>query len=102
MRCVVTNRPDEITLHHCHGGSIKEAGWHVGMGQKQNPFLQIPLNVGWHVGRFGIDSGMGVITWEQTFGTQIEHLDTVNEQLSYDLWEQAEAWEKKNRGLFAP
>lgn len=96
LRCAVTRNP-QVTLHHCHGGSVKEAGWHVGMGQKQNPFLQIPLKADYHVGSLGIDSGIGVYTWEKYFGTQMEHLEWVNGQLDYDIWEQAELWEKENR-----
>lgn len=49
LRCMVTNNP-AVTLHHCHGGSIKEVGLHVGTGQRQNPFLQIPLHAKYHIG----------------------------------------------------
>lgn len=76
---------------------MKLNGWHVGMGQKQNPFLQIPLKADYHVGDMGIDSGMGVETWEQRFGTQMEHLQWVNDQLPYDIFWMAEVWERKNR-----
>lgn len=96
MRCVVTRNPF-ITLHHCHGGSMKEMGWHVGVAQKQNPFLQIPLKGDYHVGDMGIDSGMGVETWEQKFGRQWDHLIWVNDQLPYNLFAQAVKWEEKNR-----
>ena len=71
---------------------MKDAGWHVGMGQKQNPFLQIPLKDVYHVGDLGIDYGYGVETWEEMFGTQLEHLETVNKQLPYDIWALAKAW----------
>lgn len=67
------------------------------MGQKQNPFLQIPLTAEYHVGCFGIDSGMGVDTWEEIYGTQMEHLAWVNNQLPYDIFRQALAWEKDHR-----
>lgn len=96
LRCAVTRNP-HVTLHHCHGGSVKEAGWHVGMGQKQNPFLQIPLKAEYHTGDMGIDYGYGVETWEEHFGTQMEHLQWVNEQLGYDIFKEAERWEKENR-----
>lgn len=86
-----------VTLHHCHGGSIKDHGWHVGMGQKQNPFLQIPLHDVYHTGDWGIDSGMGVETWEQKFGTQWEHLIWVNNQLPYNIFAEAVKWEDANR-----
>lgn len=76
---------------------MKELGFHVGIAQRQNPFLQIPLHFNYHVGKMGIDSGVGVITWEQTFGTQVEHLIWVNDQLDYDIWTAAEEWEKRYR-----
>ena len=96
LRCVISQNTT-VTLHHCHGGSMKEAGWHVGMGQKQNPWLQIPLHEHYHTGGYGIDSGTGVQTWENYFGTQTEHLQWVNEQLPYDIFEQAKNWEEKHR-----
>lgn len=96
LRCVVSHNP-QVTLHHCHGGSVKAAGWHVGMGQKQNPFLQIPLKDVYHIGDFGIDSGYGVESWEKQFGTQMEHLEAVNQQLPYDIWSEAKAWEGEHR-----
>jgi hypothetical protein len=71
---------------------MKENGWHVGMGQKQNPFLQIPLHAHYHVGDQGIDYGLGVQTWERYYGSQMELLEKVNEQLPYDIWELAKAW----------
>jgi hypothetical protein len=76
---------------------MKEAGWHVGTGQKQNPFLQIPLKAEYHVGDLGIDYGYGVKRWEKDFGTQMEHLEWVNGQLDYDIFRLAEQWEKENR-----
>lgn len=68
-----------------------------GMAQRNNPFLQIPLQARYHVGDFGIDYGMGVKTWEEEFGSQVEHLNDVNGQLTYDLWMQARIWASKNR-----
>lgn len=96
LRCAVS-RSIWVTLHHCHGGSMKLYGWHVGIGQKQNPFLQIPLSIEYHTGNNGIDSGYGVKNWERDWGTQVEHLQWVNEQLPYDLFWMAEVWERKNR-----
>lgn len=90
-------RNPQVTLHHCHGGSMKDHGWHVGTGQKQNPFLQIPLKDVYHVGDLGIDYGYGVERWEKDFGTQWEHLEWVNDQLDYDIFQLAREWEEKNR-----
>ena len=71
--CMVSDRTP-VTIHHCHGGSMKDGHWHVGMGQKQNPFLIIPLHADYHVGDHGIDYGIGVKDWEYQYGTQAEHL----------------------------
>lgn len=76
---------------------MKDMGWHVGMGQKQNPFLQIPLKDTYHVGDLGIDSGYGVERWEKDFGRQWDHLIWVNDQLPYNLFAEAVRWEEKNR-----
>lgn len=97
LPCAVTRRKP-VTLHHCHGGSMKDAGWHVGTGQKQNPFLQIPLHAEVHVGDFGIDYGVGVQSWEKLFGKQTEHLTWVSWQLGYDVFQAAAEWERKHRG----
>ncbi len=86
-----------VTLHHCHGGSIKDNGWHVGMGQRQNPFLQIPIHERFHTGNFGIDSGYGVLSWEKDFGTQWSYLAELDRILPYDLLIQATWWEEKHR-----
>jgi hypothetical protein len=93
LPCCVSDRTP-VTLHHCHGGSILDAGFPVGMALKQNPFLQIPLHAEYHVGNFGIDYGEGVLTWEQKFGTQVEHLRWVQEKLGYpvDLFEMARTY----------
>jgi hypothetical protein len=96
LPCAVT-RSAPVTLHHCHGGSMREHGWSVGMGQRQNPFLQIPLKAEYHVGRFGIDYGYGVLSWERDFGTQWEHLQWVNDQLDYDIFQLALDWQNRHR-----
>ena len=76
---------------------MKRNGWPVGMGQKQNPFLQIPLKDTFHVGDFGIDSGYGVERWEKEFGEQMEHLEWVDAQLEYSIFEEAQRWQRENR-----
>ena len=101
LRCIISRNPS-VTLHHCHGGSMAESGWAVGMGQKQNPFLQIPLNAHYHVGDMGIDYGVGVLTWELRFGKQMELLEEVNQKLPYNLWEEARAWEDEHREKSQP
>ena len=95
LGCILTGRKP-ATLHHVHGGSIKDLGYHVGMGQRQSDALVIPLIAEYHsVGPCGIDSGMGVETWEQTFGTQAEFIDEVGEALGYNLWDLEAAWQSK-------
>jgi hypothetical protein len=97
LPCAVSGR-DRVSLHHCHGGSMKLLGWHVGMGQKQNPFLQIPLAPELHyIGPDAIDGGIGVESWERKYGTQVEHLGWVAEQLGYDIFALARAWGEKYR-----
>ncbi len=78
---------------------MKDAGWHVGAGQRQNPFLQIPLHAKYHVGNFGVDYGVGVLTWEENFGSQYAALEWTNEQLGYpvSIFELAQQWELANR-----
>lgn len=76
---------------------MKEMGWHVGVGQKQNPFLQIPLQDKYHIGDCGIDSGYGVESWEADFGRQWDHLLWVNDQLGHNIFAEAVKWEEQYR-----
>ncbi len=94
LRCVITNNP-VVTLHHCHGGSMTDAGYQSGTAQRGSgsEALVIPLKAEYHVGDEGIDYGIGVITWERYYGTQIEHLKDIGEQLGYDLFSLAKAWD---------
>lgn len=102
LKCVVCASPF-VQLHHTHGGSMLQIATELalpnpGMAQRNNPFLQIPLNAVYHVGEFGIDHGMGkfktVEDWEAAFGTQKEHLASVSEQLGYDVFEAAQRWRR--------
>lgn len=88
LPCVVTGRTP-VTLHHCHGGSMKEAGFHVGMGEKASDWLQIPIHADLHVGPMGIDGGFGVKAWEELNGRQIDHLGAVSKKLGYNVIERA-------------
>lgn len=93
-----------VTLHHCHGGSMLLAGWPVGMGQRQNPWLQLPLHAEYHVGSRGIDSGTGVRTWEARYGDQLTHLRELDLALGYDrsIFSYAHDWENEHRGKGEP
>lgn len=94
LTCVITHNP-QATIHHCHGGSMKDAGYHSGGAQRGcGEALVIPLKADYHVGDQGIDYGTGVLTWELWYGTQMEHLREVNESLDYDIFELHEAWQK--------
>jgi len=92
LRCVVSGTP-YVTLHHCHGGSLADAGINTGMSQRGcSEALVIPLAPQYHVQDEGIDYGVGVQTWELWYGTQMEHLQDVSEQLGYDLIELYHHW----------
>lgn len=97
LGCVVTFS-DMASIHHCHGGSIREFFGSKGMpgvGQKQNDWLVIPLHPRLHTGSEGIDNGMGttVASWERRYGKQIQFLKQVRQQIlqkhGYDILERA-------------
>lgn len=97
LGCMVTFS-DMATIHHVHGGSIREFfGAHgmPGAGQKQNDWLVIPLHPRLHTGQDGIDNGMGttVASWERRYGKQIQFLKQVRHQIiqkhGYDIFERA-------------
>lgn len=95
--CVVTGNP-AVTLHHCHGGSMAEAGYHTGMAARGcGEALVLPLKADFHFGDEGIDYGVGVKTWEHWYGSQMDHLRDLSIDLGYDLfrlhrlWQDAEA-----------
>lgn len=92
MACIVSEeRP--VTLHHCHGGSMSEAGINRGTSQKPSDWLIIPLAARYHTGEFGIDSGQpdwgDVDRWEEHFGSQIEHLTAVSLAVGYNVFKKA-------------
>lgn len=87
LGCLISGRPYP-TIHHCKGGSLRGIV-QKGMGQKTSDWLVIPLDWEFHIGDHGIDSRMGVIAWERSFGTQVEHLDEVCRRLGYDVWGKA-------------
>jgi hypothetical protein len=68
---------------------MKDIGVHSGGSQKSNHWLQIPLSVHVHTGPQGIDSGMGVESWEKCFGPQVMLLKNVSKQLGYDVFKKA-------------
>ena len=82
------------TIHHCHSGSLADAGWTRGWAQRGvSEALVIPICSPIHsVGQFAIDGGFGVRSWETKFGTQMDFLREVSELLGYDLFELALKW----------
>jgi hypothetical protein len=75
---------------------MADAGYHSGMAQRGcGEALIIPLKADFHVGDEGIDFGVGVQTWEMWYGTQMDFLREVNEQLDYDIFELHEKWLKE-------
>jgi hypothetical protein len=94
--CVTFQTP--ATIHHVHGGSIREAFGKQAMpgaAQKQNDWLVIPLHASMHTGQRGIDNGMGktLAQWEATYGKQIDYLRKVRQQIwrrfGYDMFAEA-------------
>ena len=72
------------------------AGYATGMAQRGvGEALLLPLKADYHIGDDGIDFVIGVTTWELWFGTQMEHLAEVNEQLDYDIFELHKAWKEQ-------
>lgn len=100
LGCIITGSP-YATIHHCHGGSMKDRGWHVGMSQKQNQALVIPLHIELHsMGPEAIDGGKGVHSWEAQYGRQVDLIDKVSHLVGYDLWELAEHFNPRNPRWF--
>lgn len=91
MPCVVTCR-SPVTLHHCHGGSLTEEYPHLARGksQKTSDWLVIPIHADLHYGNHGIDSGVGVLTWEMKWGRQTDYLRRVIEETGVDVFMRAE------------
>ncbi|MCF6327569.1 MAG: hypothetical protein L3J21_09805 [Devosiaceae bacterium] len=68
---------------------MKDVGVHRGKGQKVSDWLIIPLDWDLHTGSLGIDSGMGVLTWEKRFGKQVHFIDMVSIALDVNVWVRA-------------
>ncbi len=99
LRCVVSGTDQRIELHHCHSGSLrfefpKFAQLLRGGGQKTNPFFQIPINFEFHRGKWDPEA-IGIYTWEEMWGRQVDHLHTVSDLIGYDVFEHAQAWVNK-------
>ena len=63
LSCLITGRPNP-TLHHAKSGSMTQIIGLHGLSLKVSDWLVIPLDALMHTGALGIDSGMGVLSWE--------------------------------------
>ena len=98
LRCIITGNP-AVTLHHCHGGSMAEAGYQSGGALRGcGEALVLPIKADFHVGDEGIDYGVGVKTWEKWYGTQMDHLKEISEELGYDVFDLHERWQAEESG----
>jgi hypothetical protein len=86
MGCIVSGAP--ATLHHAHGGSVKDRGFHRSIGRKSSNWLVIPLSFDLHVGDNGIDR-IGVTRWEAKYGKQADFLDAIAKRTGVDVWAKA-------------
>ena len=93
LGCIIRGSPDP-TIHHVHSGSVADAGWTRGTSQRGvSEALVLPLSLDLHsMGKYAIDGGFGVRSWEAKFGTQIELLDKVSAALGYDVFALALEW----------
>lgn len=90
LGCIVTGFSCDVTIHHCHSGSMVYVGVNRGGGEKVSDWLTIPLNLYLHsMGPEAIDGAKGVLTWEQAYGTQVSLLDKVCQRLEMNVWERA-------------
>lgn len=89
LGCIVTGSKTDVTIHHCHGGSMSDAGFRSGMAQRgASHWLVIPLVAQLHsTGSDAIDGGIGVRTWEEKHGKQTDLLDEVGRRLKVNIWE---------------
>ena len=91
LGCLITGSPYP-TLHHPHGGSMKDIGVWRGKSQKISDWLVLPIRWDYHTGPMGIDSGQPWLTvreWEKRFGKQVDMVDKVCRLLGYNCWQLA-------------
>lgn len=89
LGCIITGSPFP-TIHHIHGGSVKDIGIHKGLALKTSGWLVLPIRWDYHLGAAGIDSGvMSVREWEARNGTQVEMLDKLCIMLNMNCWKKA-------------
>jgi hypothetical protein len=89
LGCIVTGRTDRVTIHHVHGGSIRGVVPR-GRGIKHD-WMVIPLDASLHTtGPTGIDTGFGVLAWEELYGTQLHFLLEVMRRTGIDPFKKSD------------
>lgn len=86
LGCAICGQVQEVTLHHVHGGSVSPY-LKRGGSQKMSDWAVMPLLTHYHTGDCGIDSGMGILTWENRFGNQLYFLQWVVKKTGVNIWE---------------
>ncbi len=73
--------------------AIDHNGFVRGMSQRGvHPYLVIPLRADLHcAGRLAIDGSIGVRTWENRFGSQVEMMDEVCQRTGVNAWSSTSA-----------
>ena len=96
LGCSVTGSGLDLTLHHCHGGSMCERDASRMFGRKTSNWLVIPLVRKLHVGPGGIDGfpRPPVHEWEAKHGRQADMIDRIIVATGIDVWELARAESK--------
>jgi hypothetical protein len=91
MGCSVTGADHDVTIHHCHGGSMVERGFERAFGRKTSDWLVIPLVRILHVGPGGIDGfpRPSVDEWEAKHGRQADYIDQLVLATGIDVWQLA-------------
>jgi hypothetical protein len=86
LGCIVTGSHRNLTLHHPHSGSMAELGYGR-QKWKSSDFLVIPLVMELHsLDPEGIDAKKGVLSWEEDYGKQVDHVDEVCRRLKTNVW----------------
>jgi hypothetical protein len=87
LGCCVT-RNEVVVIHHCFGGSMTPKYGLKSMSDRGiSDWLVIPLWPPLHTGTNHAIHSLGAKRWEKKYGTQMEYLEWVNEQLDYDIYE---------------
>ena len=88
LGCVICQTQTTLCLHHVLGGSVARVGIDKGLALKVSDWLVLPLCLNHHVGNEGIHQ-IGVLTWENKFGSQLHYLKTIGNIFELNLFELA-------------